>query len=88
MHTIHPYDVCTPCATCGRSGTAQEVMSNMVSCCNVFGGYEDPVDKIHLAHKKFNLVLKASFFVNLLQIHTEQYGTPVHLSHAVQLARP
>ena len=21
-------------------------MSNVVSCCNVFGGYEEPVDKI------------------------------------------
>ena len=45
-HTIHPYAVCTPLSTRGRSGTGQEVMLHVISCCNIFGGYEDPVDEL------------------------------------------
>ena len=35
-----------PLAIHGRSGTGQEVILNVVSSCNVFGSYLDPVDEL------------------------------------------
>ena len=60
--SIHPYAVCTPLATRGRSGTGQEVMLNMISCYNVFDGYEDPVDEI-IACKTDTWTLMAEYVV-------------------------